>query len=144
MMTSSPLVNQRLHQVEDGMLAAHRNHAFGGGIVGAKVPACDARKWPRAIPAYRPYWCISLKLSERAFTAACLMFSGVGKIRLARSEVHHIHALLAQAFGIGCHLHGGGDADGRDAFGDFGCGLHGFNYLLNRSTPMLCERNLDL
>ena len=45
-----------------------------------------------------------------------------GEMRLARAEIHHVDALLAQLVGFGHHGHGGRGLNAVDSFGQFECG----------------------
>ena len=40
-----------------------------------------------------------------------------GKMGLARAEIHHVNALLAQFVGLGDYSHGGGGLNAVDPFG---------------------------
>ena len=57
-----------------------------------------------------------MKLLLMASMAACLMLSGVGKVRLTGAKIDHVYAFAAQTVGIGRHLHRGRHADQRDSF----------------------------
>ena len=48
-----------------------------------------------------------VKLSLMARIAACLMLSGVGKVRLSGAEIDDVDAFAAKTVGVGGHLHGG-------------------------------------
>ena len=73
-----------------------------------------------------------------------------GEVRLARAEIDHVNALLAQLVGFGHHRHGGGGLDAVDAFGKFdglgrfrGRGCHAFflalDFRLSDLSPSASE-----
>ena len=59
------------------------------------------------------------KLFWIALMAASLMCCGVGKVRLARSEIHHVNALLAEFVRFGDYGHGGRGFNAIDPFRKF-------------------------
>ena len=116
MTTSSPSADQRLHQIEDGVLAADRDQAFAGRVVGSVVVVmarADGLLQLHGAAGRRVLGEIGVDGGD----GGRLDVVGRREIRLAGAEIHDVDAFAAEAVGFGGDFHGGGFADARDALG---------------------------
>ena len=118
MITSSPGIDQRLRQIEDHVLAAHADDALGRFVVGAEILSVALAHRLLQLDRAAGAGVLGEVLLDRP-DGGLLDVVRRREIGLAGAEIHHVDALRAQFLRVGRHLHGGGNADRRDAVCDF-------------------------
>jgi hypothetical protein len=93
-------------RLKDDVLAADGDQALGRLVIGTEILGVALADSLLQLGGSAGRRVLGEILFERA-NAACLMLSG-WEVGLARSKIHHVHALRAQLFGVRRHLHGGG------------------------------------
>ena len=109
-------IDQRLRQIEDGVLAADGDDALlgvvGSAVVGLVAIANGLLQLFRATGIG-----VLGEVLIDGVDGGLLDVLGRRKIRLAGSEIDHVIAFAAQTVGVGRDFHGGRRADQRDSFG---------------------------
>ena len=109
-------MNQRLHEIEDGVLAAHRDHAFGGRVFGAVIVVVAVAD--RLLQLQRPAGGRVLgEVGIDGGDGGLLDVVGRREVGLARAEIDDVDAFAAKPVGIGGDFHRRRFADERDPFG---------------------------
>ena len=111
-------IHQRLNQVEDHVLAAHRDHALGWACKPCRNPAACRSQTAFFNSAVPPAAGVLGEILFQRADGRLLDIVRSWEVRLAGPEIDHVHAFAAKPVGFRRYLHRRRHTDGGDSFCD--------------------------